>query len=275
MTTEKILITGPNGFIGSSLLGLFDDDGMELDIGKGDLRDPEAVREVFGDTHYDLVIHAAIRGGRLAVEDRPSVIVDNLTMAENLLAMRDQFDRFVNIGTGAEFGRTGGLYNVGEDSFGVRVPKDFYGYSKFHIASMLCPIPRAHNLRLFGCFGPFEEPQRLIKSCIRKIGQGERLSVANKYMSFFSIYDLYNVIRAVLDDKLLEEDVNLCYNDINATLQSIAYRVCWACGVSNDVVDCFSGWSGDYSGSGARLAASGVKLLGLDASIVRMVDECE
>ena len=60
------------------------------------------------------------------------------------------------------------LMEYDNDKLGETVPSDPYGYSKYHIENAIRNYDNIINLRIFNCFGIYEDIDRMIKSNILK-----------------------------------------------------------------------------------------------------------
>ena len=101
----RILITGGGGYIAKSIYAALKDDYSIVNPNRQelDLTCKHSIKSFF-DKHgyFDAVIHTAIKGGsRLNVDDW-SVLDANLSMYYNLCSKERHFNKFINIGSGAE-----------------------------------------------------------------------------------------------------------------------------------------------------------------------------
>ena len=79
----KILITGSNGYIGSSVSDYLEDRGHQvfrLNRSVCDLSDKQQVDNYFKDFSCDVVIHTAVVGGSRLYQETESIISDNMEM---------------------------------------------------------------------------------------------------------------------------------------------------------------------------------------------------
>jgi len=205
----KVLITGGNGYIARSLYaGLKDSHNITCISRKDfDLTDYNQTFRWFGDKHFDVVIHTAVVGGLRTMVDDESVVNRNLQMYYNLVALEDQFDRFITFGSGAE----------------ITMPWEPYGFSKRIIAESMKKREKYYNLRIRAVFDENELDTRFIKGNILRYINHEPIVIhQNKYMDFFYMKDLVSLVNFYVTEKdpILQE-VDCCYN-YNLTLSEIA-----------------------------------------------------
>lgn len=200
----RILITGANGFIGKSLVELFDYKKYQI-IAKShedlDLLDDHMVDLCFSNK-FDYVIHCATIGGRRTKEDGPNVFYANTKMFENLIKHKARYKHMFVFGSGAE---------LAEGDF----PLNYYGLSKKYITQKIhkenlnCTV-----LRLWGCFGKHESEDRFIKSNIRRYIRKEDLIIhSHKMMDFFYVNDIVPVIEKLMKYPFPPTEVNLGYEE--------------------------------------------------------------
>jgi len=211
-----ILITGGNGFIAREIKPFFEKAGFtvenpsrhELDVYN------QASVNTFFEKYYDIVIHTAVKGGRRTIPDTPDMVLYNWTMFQNLVEQVDnnKIGKLIHIGSGAAFDRKRDILNF--DHFNLResIPRDFYGLSKFLIENYIFNTDKPiFNIRVFGCFGFSEQPDRFIHSAITNVINQKPIKVFNdRYMDFIYVEDLATIILDVITDPK-EKDINACY----------------------------------------------------------------
>jgi GDP-L-fucose synthase len=206
---KKILITGGNGYIAKSLLGLASYEPCEIKYATRndfDITNSRQTSKWFEDKNFDAVIHTAVVGGsRLQADDR-GVLEMNLRMHYNLLANRDKFNRLISFGSGAE----------------LFAPDTPYGMSKKIIANSIKQTANWHNIRIFGVFDENELPTRFIKANILRYVNREPILVhENKVMDFFYMKDLLTLVDYYLTESNPPKETNCSYLE-KTTLAGIA-----------------------------------------------------
>jgi hypothetical protein len=147
------------------------------------------------------------------------------------------------------------------------------------------------NLRLFGCFGQYEEEQRFFKGLLNKvhnlrtgITKEETIFVfADKQFDFFYIKDLYHIVKNVTflhhtTDLAFPEylfmsfcNMNMCYNKMFTlgSLVEIVNNIFGTHVIMNDI-----GHQNGYTGDGEKLEhickLSGIELYGMENGIIDM-----
>lgn len=205
---KRILVTGGNGYIASSLYRELRTiyDITTITRKDFDLTDYIKTKEWFSDKHFDMVIHTAIVGGSRLRTDDSSIIDANLKMYYNLLDNKDKFDRFISIGSGAE------LYQSDTP----------YGLSKSVIRKSMLEKDNFYNIRVFALFDENELPTRFIKSnIIRYINKETMVIHKNKKMDFFYMSDFVQLIRYYIDISDVPKEVDCTYQN-SYTLSQIA-----------------------------------------------------
>ena len=102
---QTILITGGDGYIAQSLYNKLKNAHKITLINRNDvdLCNKQAVAHYFSDKQFDVVIHTAITGGKQLLKDDDDVLYDNIEMYVNLARESKKYNKFINIGSGAEF----------------------------------------------------------------------------------------------------------------------------------------------------------------------------
>jgi nucleoside-diphosphate-sugar epimerase len=202
----RILITGADGYIGSSLVRNLHEEYEVVGITREDcdITSTGSVSSFFEkQKSFDFVIHCAITGGSREKIDDSSITHNNLVMFNNLIAWKDiKFESIINIGSGAEFDRRYIIHPlVGREN--RRMPIDPYGMSKFYINQYIQNIHSAYNLRIFGIFDENELERRFIKSCITNYIHGKPMKMyTSAQMDFIYMNDFISMVRMVLDKKI-------------------------------------------------------------------------
>lgn len=216
----KVIITGANGFIGKSLKKPFEDAGhTTLALGRSEMNllDIDSVSEILRRENPDAVVHCAVRGGTRFDNDTDETYRQNVMMYQNLKSLRTNFGCLINIGSGAEFDRSKNLKRVEENLLFRRSPADFYGKAKNEIARDVVETSGFYNLRIFGCFGPLENSNRLLKIAFEKNSNGEDVIISNdKEMDYVHIDDLAKSILFFIENHEthnLPKDVNVVYSE--------------------------------------------------------------
>lgn len=219
MKRNKILFTGGNGFIGRQIIPLLEKEGWEVVRPRSNQVRLEITSEVdslFKDEKYYAIIHGAIVGGRREVEDGPSVFYKNMSMFENIFRHVDKTELFINLDSGASYGRPAPVDQPAPQDFGLVIPSDNYGFSKYCIAKRVLNHEKGINLRIFGCFGAYEESSRFFNTNINNYINKKNIKIfKDRKMDFIYANDLYKIISYFLSigKKSFVNDVNCVYKD--------------------------------------------------------------
>ena len=194
----KILITGANGYVARSLAkslsgyNIITKTRQELDI-----TNSEEVDKFFANNNIDYIIHTATKGGKRTLPDTQEVYDTDLAMFNNLAKHSDSYKRMFVFGSGAEF---------------TLLPH-FYGKVKKEITKLASKYKNITVLRLYGCFGELEEPQRFFKNNISKYFNKENMEVHNNiYMDFFYDKDIATIIKMYFTSPDLPPVLDLTYS---------------------------------------------------------------
>ena len=199
----KILITGASGFIGRHLaqfLGrkhfLLTPKSHELD-----LTSAASVSAYLKYHPIDLVIHAASQGVRITPDAPEAVADDNIAMFQNLAHVLPPNARMISLGSGAEYDKCRDLNKITEEKFGAQQPADPYGYSKYIIACETEQSNNMVNLRIFGVYGPGENPTRFTSYAICQNLKRQPITInQNVVFDFIFIDDLVHIINFFVEN---------------------------------------------------------------------------
>ncbi len=220
MVNGKVLVTGPNSFIGSNLvkkliskdfevhiliretsnLWRLSDCTDKITVHRVDLREREKLFDMVNLIKPDVIFHLATQGiyGGVHSENK-KIIETNFLGTINLIDACDDIDYncFVNTGSSSEYG----MKNKPMKEDMICSPLNMYGitknaatkYGQFVALTKNKPII---SLRLFSPFGYYDQKDRLISYAIVKSIRGESLELANPdsvrdYIFIEDVVDLY------------------------------------------------------------------------------------
>ncbi|BAF73083.1 NAD-dependent epimerase/dehydratase family protein [Sulfurovum sp. NBC37-1] len=156
----NILITGANGFIASHLkeylrhnyiYNIFAPNSKELN-----LIDEEAVDKFIIGNKIDIIIHTANKGGGRDSIDFKNLTEYNLRMFFNIAKHEKNVKKIISFGSGAEYGKHKPIINVSENEYWDTQPLDEYGLYKSIISKYIEKSNKIVQLRIFGCYGEYE-----------------------------------------------------------------------------------------------------------------------
>jgi len=216
----KIAILGSNGFIGSYLkenLKRKDREIISITRKDLDLTNELDVKKWLIEIKPNIVINCAILLSKIGTLNNDTDRVDlgkernNYLIFQSFFNNSDLFDKFINIGSGAEFDKATNIENVDESELYNRYPKDSYGYSK-NIISRLCKHKdNLFTLRLFSIYHYTEPPFRLFKNLINCFNSEQKFTVSDRWQDFISMHDFCKIINYYIDNSDLPKDINCVY----------------------------------------------------------------
>jgi dTDP-4-dehydrorhamnose reductase len=207
----NILITGGDGYIAKALYSSIGQRYQVTAINRShvNLENSQRLAEWFDNKHFDVVIHAASKvGGRLVADDI-SVLDTNLQIYYNLLDNKHHYDKFINIGSGAE------LYAT----------SSYYGLSKHVIRTSILQKENFYNIRVYGIFDENELDTRFIKANILKYIKGADIEILqDKMMDFFYMKDFTKLVQYYIDVSNPLKEFDCCYSE-SCYLSQIANKI--------------------------------------------------
>jgi len=255
MAPRRILLTGGGGFIGSNILesplkGRYEfvsPSRRELD-----LADTDQVDAFFKAKKVDAVIHAAVKP---ALRNDPASNTNfyaNTRQYFNLARHAAEVERVIVLSSGAAYGRA--VPRVGEDDFGVHVPADEYGFSKYVCETHAGASKNIVCLRLFGVFGRREDHRvRFISNLLCRCILGLPLTVnQDRRFDFLDVDDLMPVLDFFLLNRPRWHAYNVCPDEA-LSLSDLAASILKVSGKDLPIRVKTPGLGVEYSGDNARL----------------------
>jgi nucleoside-diphosphate-sugar epimerase len=226
----RILVTGANGFIGSNIITQLTGEIKNVVFYAGtkhiiDLYSQRGVSDYIDKHKIDTIIHCAINGGKHGIHDTSDVMYKNLLMFENLISNHYKIKKFINIASGAEYDKRESFIRppwTKNQPDKKSVPIDYYGLSKYIISERMRSFdnPNFINLRLFGCFGKYENKSRMIRRNIENYIKGDPIIIhQDGYMDFFYVNDFVKIISFYLtvDDHFYKSNPSIFWRDMDLT----------------------------------------------------------
>lgn len=274
----KILLTGSNGFIGKNIK-LHLQDKYELfcpDRTQLNLFDTAAVKNFLRIEQFDLVIHAANVNGSRKIHATPyEILWGNILMFYNLVSCKESFGKMIYLGSGAEFDSSQYIPFMKEDYFGINIPQDAYGLSKYVMAKESEKTNNIYEFRLFGVFGPYEEwEHRFISYAICRTLKDLPIVVnQNVFFDYIWVEDLIDIIEIMMHKTLSYKQYNLCRGE-KIDLLSLAHLVQEICNRELPIIVQTSGLKKEYTGCNQRLMdeIGGYKFTSYETAIIKLVD---
>ena len=211
MDRVKILITGGNGYIARSIVSKLWEKYHIISPGRGelDLLDSKSVDTFFEGKYFDVVIHTATVGGSRLKEEDETVSFYNLIMFYNLIRKKQQFNKLISFGSGAEY----------------RAEYTPYGFSKKIINALIHKHSNFYNLRIYAVFDEKEKDTRFIKSNIQRYLDNHPIAIhQDKLMDFIYMPDLISIVEYYIVGENLVKEVD-CIYDNTVSLSKIAQQI--------------------------------------------------
>lgn len=258
MNPKKILITGSSGFIGRNLR-----EGLNKDYllyspthKKLDLLNQKDVYHYLDKNRFDEILHCATYDDTRTSNNDPTLVLsDNLHMFLNLARYNNLFGRMFYFGTGAEFDMEHYIPKMKEEYFDTHIPKHTGSFSKYIMAKYTQYLKNIYNLRLFGCFGKYEDWRiRFISNNICRAIFNQNLTVSqNAYFDYLYIDDLISVMKILINSKQLTyKHYNVCTGK-SVDLLSIAKLILKISGKNLNIRIGKKGFKKEYSGNNNKL----------------------
>lgn len=252
----KIFLTGGGGFIGRNIVeGLGRDYAIDAPRSRElDLRDETRVKEWFAERRYDLVIHCATKPGHRNAPDPTGLYAANTAMFRNLQRERGKYGRLIYVGSGSEYDSRHYLPKMREEYFGVHVPEDEGGRSKYEIAKSVEENQGMLNLRLFGVYGKYEDYAiRFISNAIcRTIFDLPVRVNQNKLFDYLYIDDFLEILRHFIENEWAHKTFNVTPDEA-VEIKTLAEQVVSVSGKNLPVILKTQKFGLEYSGDNSRI----------------------
>jgi UDP-glucose 4-epimerase len=253
----RVFLTGGRGFIGRNLVDNLPSD-MEIVAPTSkelDLTDQVAVECFVKRNDFDVILHTATWNATAnSPKDTELVLEKNLVMFFNLARLQEHFGKMVYYGSGAEYDRAHYAPFMKEGYFDTHVPVDQYGLSKYIMAKYVEGAKNIVDLRVFGCFGPYEDWEiRFISNAMCKALHGLPITLRqNVFFDYLWVEDLVRMTEWAMRSKTRYNHYNAC-SGTHVDLLSIAKMVQEACGASTPILVGQEGMKTEYSGDNSRI----------------------
>ena len=256
---KSILFVGGTGFVGKNIIPLLEKRYRIIAPKRNelDLKDSNKVYDFVKNGQFDIIINAAnpTPVKNPGKDSMQSLFADSLTIFMNFYRVRDFVDKIIYFGSGAEYNKQFDIKSAKETSVDEMVPNDPYGLSKYIMNSLAKSSDNIYNLRLFGCYGPYDHDSKFITHVIKCCLNEEKVTIRqNCYFDYLQVYDLAEVVSF-----FIEHDMN--YHDYNigtgkkCSLVEIAQKVCNEMCYKEPVIVLKEGWNKEYTADVMRLEA--------------------
>lgn len=258
---KKILVTGSGGFIGRNIAEnlsqecfhgeyqLYCPSSRELN-----LLDTEAVQAYLGQQYFDVVIHSANRNETRRQITPYDALDGNLRMFFNLERCHNFYGKLLYFGSGAEYDRKNYVPDMTEEYFGVHVPRDAYGFSKYIMAKACEKSDNIYDLCLFGVYGKYEEwERRFISNAVCRALKGKDITIRqNVYFDYLWVEDLFRIVRWFIENEPQKKRYNVC-RGVKIDLYSLAVMVREILNIDCAITVAQEGWKPEYTGDNSCL----------------------
>lgn len=254
---KRILITGAGGFIGRNLCEKLEKQYEIYAPTREELNllHTEQVEKYLKKESFDIIIHSAntndVRKNNVTEYD---ALDGNLRMFFNLERCKEYYGKMYYFGSGAEYGMKYYIPGMREEYFGMHIPEDPYGFSKYVMSKVCSQVDNIFDLRLFGVYGKYEEwERRFISNAICRALKGLDITIQkNVYFDYLWIDDLCEILGYFIENTPKYIHYNVC-SGRKIDLFSLACMVREILNIDCDIVVAEEGWKSEYTGNNERL----------------------
>jgi GDP-L-fucose synthase len=269
---QSILLTGGTSFIGRNILPLLQDyysvtapRHTELDV-----CDQKIIDKYLTVNNFDILIHLAAGHRNENEKKRALEILRSFFM---LKKYSDGFQKILYIGSGAEYDQDYDIKTVAEDDIGKNIPKTPYALAKYILNDITRKSENIYNLRIFGCYGPFEASSRFVHHAITCCLKNEPITIRQDcYFEYLYVTDLVYIIRWFIENKPHYHDYNLVPGK-PVLLSEIAQIVAQKMGNLKGIKILKEGLNNEYTANNQRLLSEikNLKFTSMDEGIDRQI----
>lgn len=214
---KYILLTGGSGFVGRNLIEYFeahypgefvidaprskDLNVLDRDMVENWLLGKAKGSSILPGEKYDIVLHFAVYTDAVdPSKDGSKMYEYNKQSFLNFFENRHLCEKLFYAGSGAEFNKTAPIVSVTEEDLeGREIPVDPYGRMKYECGQLIETGENTYNLRIFGLFGKYEYPNRLITYlCNKSIGNEPFELNQDVYFDYLYIDDFCRMVHEIL-----------------------------------------------------------------------------
>lgn len=253
---KKILLTGGTGFVGKNILPLLREKYVvdaptrqELD-----LKDSQAVAEFVKKGNYDVIIQSANPNPvKSAQHDKAETMFeDSMRIFMNFYNVRQYCEKLIYFGSGAEYDKSREISNISEDRINESIPKDIYGLAKLYMNELARNSENVYNVRIFGCYGPYDHESKFLTHVIRCCLRNEDITIRqNCYFDYMQVFDLAKAIECIVEGTPQYHDYNVC-SGTAVSLKKIAEKIKEHMGCDNQIIILRDGLNREYTASNNR-----------------------
>lgn len=256
---KQIVITGAGGFIGKNLEKALSSKYMVYPLAHSnlDLTNIEEVAKFFKDKNVDVIIHCANEGGaRKTAYDivKNNVVENNLRMFFNIIKVLKPDVKLIYFGSGAEYCKQRELNNISEAEFGVQIPKDSYGFSKFIMSNLAKSYENITEFRIFGVYGRYEDYRYkfISNSIVKNLFKMPIVINQNVVFDYLFIDDLVKIVEKFIDYNYKDKIYNITPND-SIDLITIVNIINKISDYKSDIIIKHEGLNNEYTASNSLL----------------------
>ncbi len=254
---KKVLLTGSTGFIGRNILPILQEKYELYAPTRQELNllDFHSVESYLKKHNFDVVIQGATPNPvKNEKEDKPETMLeDTMRIFINFYQVHDSYGKMLYFGSGAEYGKDKDIVFADETRIGATIPLDSYGLAKLWMNELARTSNNIYNLRIFGCYGPYDHESKFLTHVIRNCLNEENITIRqNCTFDYMQVYDLASVLSFFIENNLQYHDYNVCTGRA-ITLFDIARKIKEQMKSKSAIVILKDGMNKEYTGSNTRL----------------------